>query len=672
MDVKWPPVAIGLARPTLAARQIRVAGFGLVAIIVSQFGLSLGLDAVLQTTDYRAGARYAAALIPFGRLLWPAMLGIAIVAVLNKLVALADANPTLGSRCGEPGILLALGLVLLAPNASIAWLLLLVVLWHSVPSSEFSVRNNRIDEAKAHFFSGPVLAISLAVGIVLRLANLAQLGPSIDENFHLASAIDQGFDYSRASAVTATVRIASLVFRPESLDEYLFAARMPGALIGAATALPLFAVARRVHPRVGTIAAVVWLLHPLSIEMSRYVREYVYFAFASTLLLALGVELIERFRTSLLKSTSAVAALTMAMVAYAMFDGASTFRANAALATLALSLILIFPVSAASHSKIFRDNWPVVALVLGVLGGIFFLEGVRSGLLRFNLSQPGLRFYEFYASGTGVFDSHPNFVALVVGLAMLGFVQARRAGRAVLFGIAVSTAVAIYGLVYSWDRFDGPYYSFFLLPSVVVLLATALHSLVGLVEDGLARIGVVAGGQVVTAAVLVAVVPVAFGAPLTDEIFRTLRNPTPRYVLEQDPRPLFEYLRSLPDAPEVAISVPAFLVASRFSNEEPDSLIRYRYRHASRHVVLVNAIERYGTGVISIDQVRINRSLSLPREDFAVQAESTKSICVSYKGRPGDFHVWTWGYAPDDDCDDAIRLTDWLATTDRSGLLFTG
>jgi hypothetical protein len=77
-------------------------------------------------------------------------------------------------------------------------------------------------------------------------------------------------------------------------------------------------------------------------------------------------------------------------------------------------------------------------------------------------------------------------------------------------------------------------------------------------------------------------------------------------------------------------------------------------------------------GLLALDRERASWSLSVPMADFIVPSGASSHLCVRYDGQFGDFHLWTWGDTRPDDCDDALRLQEWLTISDRSSFLFTG
>ena len=653
------------------------AAAGFVAVVLTQITLLFVLDPALQLTDHRVGPRYLSSVSPFGTFLLPVALAVAVVALSKRFLRQEKVDFSQGMPKVEHVVLIGLAFVVLAPNLTLAWFVMLGVVWASATMGSWSVDLQETTSTGMRIRLYTVLGLFVSVGLALRFANLAALGPGVDANLHLLKAIAPtfgvDFEYSRADVVTSVVASSFSLLTPETFNQHLVAARLPGVVLGAATAIPIFIIGKRINVRVGMIAAAVWSLHPFSIAMSRYVREYAYFAFASSVLLAVGLTLVLRYRGSFGRQAAVVGAVGIAMFRYASWDSASTFRANTILTVGTLSLAVLLLTYIDSDFRFRSTHVAQGVVALGVFGVIVLRYDGRDGSLSFAIDRPGIRMWEYYAGGMSIIQARPAFVVLVVGLVVLGFAAADTRGKAVIFGLAAASFGMFLAIVNLWDRWDGPYYTHFLLPIMVLLVGVAfdaaLKVLRGVFEP--LRIDSTRSAAVEIAAAVV-LFPFAFGALNTSEILRTLREPAPRFVSHMDSRILISQVQSLPAAPQATISTTSYQVTALLSGLDPNPYLQYRYNDVERHARVTEAFGEFATGVLALDRQRASWSLSVPMDNFLTIRAGVADVCVRYDGQYGDFHLWTWGYGSERDCDGAVRLEDWLATSDRSGLLFAG
>ena len=658
-------------------RVLRVWLAGLGVWFIVQALLLLSLDPVLQLFDHRVGPRYFETFRPFVMLLAPALLFIGFLVLVHRTITMKPLYEPRGGRWAPHLLLSGFVLVTLAPSHVSAWAVMFTVLW--VAGSTALPPGPEGGEAKptSRVLVQVVLGIVVLVGFVMRFANLAALGPAIDENLHLLGAIapDFGvnFEYSRANFVTVLARLSFDVLSPDTFNRHLVAARLPGVLIGTATAVPVFLIGRRINVRVGLIAAAIWAVHPLSIAMSRYIREYVYFSFISTAMLAVGLGLVLRHRRSIERQLLVIGGAGVVLFRYASWDAASTFRANAILTVGILASAVLLIAYLDSAYRIRPVDFVIGGALLGAFGLIVGGMVGRDGSLDFSLGRPGLRMWQYYAGGMDLIVARPTFVVLVAGLLVLAFVSTDLAGRAVIFGLTTASVGMFLSIVNLWDRDPGVHYTSFLLPTMVLLLAIALDGGYRLVREVIGFLPAVGSQKVVLGlGAAVALLPFTVGVPNTDEVLRTLREPISRFVSHMDSRILISHVRTLPEPPQTTISTTSYQVTALLSGLDVGVYRAYQYNDSERHEKLFDAFGSHSSGLLALDRERGRWSLSVPEEDFSVATHGSGMLCVRYSGQFGDFHLWTWDSTTKTDCGDAVDLQGWLATSDRSSLLFAG
>jgi hypothetical protein len=127
-----------------------------------------------------------------------------------------------------------------------------------------------------------VLLALLAIGLVLRTWNLAELPPYADELLHLetAKSIVHGQPlnsvvYLRSLyTVTIPVAISLLLFGVN-----LWSARFAGVIVNSLAVIPLYLLGRRINKFVALLAVGLYATNPWIIAVSRNVREYAYYSF---------------------------------------------------------------------------------------------------------------------------------------------------------------------------------------------------------------------------------------------------------------------------------------------------------------------------------------------------------------------------------------------------------
>lgn len=647
-----------------------------------QLLLAVVLDPFVQLFNHRAGPRFIPPLSLYSTLALPAVLGLLILAALYRSLPVVSGEGMVHDQAVRPG-LLALGvvsLIALSPRVWLAWTILLVALFaygtrtHRSPPLQESLNTSGLSVPR--LVPGALVSV-VGVGLILRAANLAALGPSIDANNHLMRAIGPSFDvtvdYGRADVVSEVVALLFATFDPATFDQHLVVARLPGVVLGTLTAIPVYFIGRLINQRVGLIAAALWSIHPFSITMSRYIREYVYFAFVGTVLLAVGLSLVVRYRGRPLRQLVVVATIGAGMFRYAAFDSASTFRANALLTVAVLSFSALIALFLDSGHRFTRGQLGAGAAASGLLGLLAVEYATRDGSIAISSDRPGLRMWEFYANGMGLVEARPMFLIIIVGLLAVAFLYANPRGKAVILGVSIATGALFFGIIHLWDRYDGVYYTYFLLPTVVVMLAAAFDAGFNVLKRSLAELPEKPGmPKLLGLGAVIVMFPLILGTPNTDEILRTLRSPAPRFVSHMDSREVVSHVQTFTTAPRTTMSTTSYRVTGLLSGLDLLNHSSYQYNDRDRHKKLIENISQSESGVLALDRQRASWSLSVPMDDFAVGTSAADAVCVQYSGQYGDFHLWVWGGGSIFSCVDAIPLVEWLAVSDRSGLLFTG
>ena len=131
----------------------------------------------------------------------------------------------------------------------------------------------------------------VVLGFMLRIWNLDFLSPVRDEYYHLVAAkrfmIENTFNYSRASFLTYLI---GFLFKING-EISIFLARLLSVIIGTISIILIYFLGKQYSKLAGLLSAFLLATCPLAIGMSRYIREYEYYAFFALLLTFISIKI---------------------------------------------------------------------------------------------------------------------------------------------------------------------------------------------------------------------------------------------------------------------------------------------------------------------------------------------------------------------------------------------
>jgi len=142
-----------------------------------------------------------------------------------------------------------------------------------------------------------VIAGAILLALLLRIPNLENLFPGVDEYYQLIAArqitqgIPMGDVYSRSLWVVTLP--ASLMFRVFGYE--LWAARLPGAIMNALAILPLYLITRKINRPVAILSILLYATSPWIITFARIIREYAFYPFVYYWVIYGMIIFLERF-----------------------------------------------------------------------------------------------------------------------------------------------------------------------------------------------------------------------------------------------------------------------------------------------------------------------------------------------------------------------------------------
>ncbi len=181
-------------------------------------------------------------------------------------------------------------------NFFILSLALALLLWEKRTDLVQAVSQSFIStKTKPNALDGLLLLGLVLPALLLRVFNLANLFPAVDEYYQLIAAkqIVEGAAlssvYQRSLwVVTLPVSLAMRLFGNE-----LWAARMVGVLFNVLAIIPLYFLMRKINRPIAVLACLLYATSPWIITFARVVREYAYYPFYFYLIILGMVTLIE-------------------------------------------------------------------------------------------------------------------------------------------------------------------------------------------------------------------------------------------------------------------------------------------------------------------------------------------------------------------------------------------
>jgi hypothetical protein len=198
--------------------------------------------------------------------------------------------------------------------ASRPFILVLGILNFAILSLVFSTliwekRSNLVKAAGASFtkktikwdvLEGGFLLFVIILALLLRVFNLANLYPAVDEYYQLIAAKQIVMGAALSSVyqrslwvVTLPVSVAMRIFGYE-----LWAARLVGVLFNVLAIIPLYFLMRKINRPIAALSCVLYATSPWIITFARVVREYAYYPFYFYLIILGMVSFIERIPDS--------------------------------------------------------------------------------------------------------------------------------------------------------------------------------------------------------------------------------------------------------------------------------------------------------------------------------------------------------------------------------------
>jgi hypothetical protein len=218
------------------------------------------------------------------------------------------------------GLFFCLGMIFKKP---------LIWAWNTYSFADYEEKSQ-----KGAWLTVVILLVCFIVGLGLRLYNLGNFPPYVDEYTHMRTAVaiikGQPVEYTRAFViVTLPVYLSYRL-----LGIGVWTARLPMVLLNMLAIFPLYFLGRKINKGVGYISIILFVISPWIIAVSRTVREYavvpLFFYIAAILLIDLldwdNLNLKDYLRRHIYRLL-----LAGLILGYAFYDGQSIFKVIIAL-----------------------------------------------------------------------------------------------------------------------------------------------------------------------------------------------------------------------------------------------------------------------------------------------------------------------------------------------------
>jgi len=356
-----------------------------------------------------------------------------------------------------------------------------------------------IDE-KSRWRNGYIIALCIIVlgGFVFRFIHINETGINFDEYWALIEAMGTQhhgaanyvisghltFDDPRFSYALWAVGWLFSIF-----GKSLLVARLPGIVMSALTAVPLyFLLSRRVNKLAGLTAAVLWLMSPWAIVVGRFFREYAYFPFYYVFIFIMLIWLAEYVigiirkekRAEIFKIIFGIMAFIAPLIYALVLATNTTFKL--VIIPYAIGIAYFFYLLLSSRKKSLNPNklqifFGFLLLILVVAGFAKLLTVITFAVNlkpRFNAEQIKLAFENgprnwFYPTG-----SFTYYILLGLGILGSAAMTLQRKMRTVFFTSLIFLSY-IYAFTFHFDYSIAARYTFPIHLWSIPILAVSLQ-----------------------------------------------------------------------------------------------------------------------------------------------------------------------------------------------------
>lgn len=335
--------------------------------------------------------------------------------------------------------------------------------------------------SKVFFYLAALGTVGLAV--YLRLYDLEAVDSFRDEDHHIYGAktlVESDYlIYQRAKLVTYATAFAAKYTGAVSFHDYLYAGRIPGAIMGGLATIPIFLIARRISLLTGLVAALLWATSPWAIGVSNNIREHTYYVVFITFGVLIFWHLIRHFleeRKGInLRVVIEILALAAMLIYAFFFDRFSTLKVGSPIfAAMTVSYALV---NLDSVKKILLQNkW----ILVGAGAALLFFFGLIMRVKHISIiPNPDWGWPDTFLHAAATIpmnwwqgdDQDPYTVYCLLLAGWTGIVYYREKIPAFFFWSFMGVLIAYFLF---FDRYYFPRYIFYILPLFTIFIASCL------------------------------------------------------------------------------------------------------------------------------------------------------------------------------------------------------
>jgi hypothetical protein len=339
-----------------------------------------------------------------------------------------------------------------------------------------------------------ILIIFLIAGFYLRVTNLTNLEPYTDEYIHLVNAksilinylphyyIDHNVSQIYLRFFPLTISLA-LVFKVFGYS--LFAARILGVLASTVTGYLLYRLFNKFNRGIALLIAILWLVSPWAIMISRNVREYAYMPIIYLVgfyLIYISVKylkdyLINKFNGVNDRIKIKYPILFLLPISYALLDIYSTYKLIIFYYSFAILYLIIEILRSNQISRTIKQRLIIVTsfFVLAVITALIIVRPLFIGILPvYNDYWVNIFFNNsdtqwFYNSNLLGF-----YVLFAIGLLSL-IILSIKSNFKFINSIAISFVIYFYFFTFHFSRYDRPRYGYIMLILILPIIAVGIQ-----------------------------------------------------------------------------------------------------------------------------------------------------------------------------------------------------
>ncbi len=486
----------------------------------------------------------------------------------------------------------------------------------NVPSLSSDTNTSKYSTYKKYFAFLSLILLT-AIGLVLRLWNLDLLDSYRDEDHHLSSVrllFDTGaFEYTRAQLVTYTSAFFIWLGGGVSYYDFLYWGRVPSAIMGALTTIPIYLLGRKISKPVAMVSVLLWVISPWAIGIARNIREHSYYIFIILILVLLALAIIEmvlNFDKKQLPKFIAYNLIMGGVLSYAFFiDWLSTLKVSG---VILAAVVGAYTVS--NIDKVGRLLWKrKILLVLAILALIGLLLPISGSKF---LSADKVINYKwadtFFNPNTNTpiqwWKSITRNSYLVYFIVLIGlFVSIIKKHRH--YSIYLLTFLFIVlGYHFFFDRYYSPRYISFALPFFTICTAATVVYLFNI-------IGTI-GRKWLRYPLQIALVAILFNIFYLPNTSKAITNPTildKSFTLEttgevhNDKKELLRFLEKLPKQELEKQHIITSIYENVLQHElcvDSTKLHKYKYKKTGRFSSVDSIMNKYESGFLILDSHR--------------------------------------------------------------------